>query len=184
VPQGRNPARGALVLDAMGLNHFAQIDRLDVLRDLLISDRCLTTYVVMDELRRGVAEHPRLEAALELSWITTCRLDELDELTCFAKWVDRIGAGDRDLGEASVFAVAEIVEGIAITDDQSATRVARKYGLTVHGTIWLLARACKNGKLTVGAAGNMVDMLRRSGMRLPFTGAEFETRTREWGLLP
>ena len=87
-----------------------------------------------------------------------------------AALVDRIGAGQRDLGEASVFAVAELCGGTAITDDQSATRVARKFGLAVHGTIWLLARACRAGKLTVAAAGNLVDIARGTGMRLPCTG--------------
>jgi predicted nucleic acid-binding protein len=52
-----------------------------------------------------------------------------------------------------VFAVAELRCGTAITDDQSATRVARKFGLEVHGTIWLLARAYRDGKLTGKANG-------------------------------
>lgn len=172
-----------LVLDAMCLNHFARIDRLDVLRDLLVGDECRTTYVVLDELRTGASIHPDLQAALELDWVRPVRLESLPELDCFAKWVDRIGAGTRDLGEASVFAVAELCGGTAITDDQSATRVARKFGLAVHGTIWLLCRACRAGKLTVAAAGNLVDMLRATGMRLPCTGPEFETWTRQRALL-
>lgn len=39
--------RVVMVLDAMCLNHFARVDRLDVLRELLIDDACLTTYVVL-----------------------------------------------------------------------------------------------------------------------------------------
>lgn len=44
-----------LILDAMCLNHFARVDRLDVLRELLIGDECQTTYVVLDEIRRGLS---------------------------------------------------------------------------------------------------------------------------------
>lgn len=55
-----------LVLDAMCLNHFARVDRVDVLRDLLVGDECRTTHVVLAEIRKGVAEYPALEAALEL----------------------------------------------------------------------------------------------------------------------
>ena len=47
-----------LVLDAMCLNHFARVDRLDVLRELLVGDECQTTYVVLDEIRGGTVEVP------------------------------------------------------------------------------------------------------------------------------
>jgi len=167
----------------MCLNHFARADRLDVLRDLLISDDCRTTYVVIEELRRGALTHPALQYALELEWIKVHRLDTLQELECFVKWAERIGAGERDRGEASVFAVAELKEATAITDDQAAIRVARKYGLDVHGTVWLLARACRDGKLTEVAAGNLIDLVRATGMRLPCTGAEFGTWARAHDLL-
>ncbi|MCP3801685.1 hypothetical protein NLX83_20695 [Allokutzneria sp. A3M-2-11 16] len=103
-------------------------------------------------------------------------------LNHFAR-IDRIGAGDRNQGEASVFAAAELLKGMAVTDDQAATRVARKYGLEVHGTVWLLARACRNGKQTVVGAGSLVDALRDTGMRLPMTGAEFGTWIAERGLM-
>lgn len=49
-------------------------------------------------------------------------------------------------GEASVLAAAEMRQGIAITDDRQATKVARSYGARVHGTIQLLAAACRTGK--------------------------------------
>ena len=127
--------RSLLVLDAMCLNHFARVDRLDVLRELLVGDQCCTTYVVLDELRRGVPTHPALHTALDLEWVSPIQLDSVSDLECFASWVARIGAGDRDLGEASVFAVADLRHGIAIIDDQSATCVARACGLEVHGTV-------------------------------------------------
>jgi predicted nucleic acid-binding protein len=173
----------SLVLDAMCLNHFARVDRLDVLSDLLSGEECLTTYVVLDELRAGVDEHPSLKSALQLEWISVIPLDTIGELERFATWVSRIGAGARDRGEASVFAVAEERHAVAITDDQAATRVARRFGLEVHGTIWLLGRACRTGKLTMTAASNLVEMLRETGMRLPCTGPEFPSWAGKRGLL-
>ena len=56
---------------------------------------------------------------------------------------------------------------------REAVRVARTYGLDVHGTIWLLSGACRDGKLPEPAVGNMLDALRATGLRLPCTGAEF-----------
>jgi hypothetical protein len=54
---------------------------------------------------------------------------------------------------------------------------------TSHGTIWLLAGACRDGKLSESAAGNLVDALRATGLRLPCTGAEFPAYARQYGLM-
>ncbi|MEV4455002.1 hypothetical protein [Microbispora sp. NPDC049633] len=115
---------------------------------------------------------------LDADWLSLARLDSLDEIRCFAKWVQRIGSSERNLGEASVFSAAELCRGIAITDDREAVEVGRGHGLEVHGTVWLLARACADGKLNEVAAGNIVDALRAIGMRLPCSGSTFASFVR------
>ncbi|GAA4565648.1 hypothetical protein GCM10023176_14240 [Micromonospora coerulea] len=172
-----------LVFDTTVLNHFALADRLDVLASMVIGRPCATTPVVLDELRSGVQQHPALSSALELDWMQVIALDQPAELQCFAVWVRRIGAGARDMGEATVFAAADIHGGIAITDDRDATRVGRAHGLSVHGTIWLLAGGCGAGKLTEIDAGAIIDALRQTGHRLPCTGTEFPAFARRYGLL-
>lgn len=180
--------RGALArplfFDTMCLSHFARADRLDVLRDLLLDRDCWTTTVVRSELAVGAGRYPRIHQALGLDWLRVASLDSLDDLRCFVTWAQRLGSGDRDLGEASVLAAAELRRGTAITDDRDATRVARRYGADVHGTIWLLGTACGLGKLTLVGAGNLVDALRAEGARLPCTGTEFPVFARQHGLLP
>ncbi|MEV0807411.1 hypothetical protein [Micromonospora sp. NPDC050200] len=171
------------VFDTTVLNHFARADRLDVLANMVIGRPCATTAVVLDELRSGAERHPALSSALELDWVQVIALDHSAEIRCFADWVRRIGAGARDMGEASVFAAAEIHGGVAITDDRDATRVGRAYGLSVHGTIWLLAGWCGTGKLTEPGAGAIIDALRQTGHRLPCTGMEFPAFARRYGLL-
>lgn len=94
------------------------------------------------------------------------------------KWVQRIGSSERNLGEASVFSAAELFRGVAVTDDREAVVVGRAHGLEVHGTIWLLDRACREGKLNEVAAGNIVDSLRETGMRLPCSGSTFGSYVR------
>jgi predicted nucleic acid-binding protein len=131
----------------------------------------------------GMAMHPSLGQALALDWLRTASLDALDDLRCFVKWTDRLGSVDRGLGEASVLAAAELRGGVAITDDRDATKVARRYGAEIHGTIWLLALACRTGKLTPGAAGNIIDALRGEGARLPCTGTEFPAFGARHGIL-
>jgi predicted nucleic acid-binding protein len=172
-----------LVIDTTCLSHFALADRLDDFRELLIDWDCWTTRVVIEELRSGSVEYPALKDACSLDWIQVAELDSLDEFRAFAKWARLTGSGDRDAGEASVFAVAELRGGIALTDDRDATAAARTHKLRAHGTVWLLAGACRAGKLTETAAGSIIDSLRRSGARLPCSGAEFPQFARKHGLL-
>jgi predicted nucleic acid-binding protein len=173
-----------LVLDSTCLSHFARAERLDVLRDLLVGYECWTTEVVRDELRQGLAQYPDLAGALDLDWVNVSNLRSDVEIARLAAWALRVGAqGARHLGEASVLACAELLSGIAITDDREAVRVARAHGLEVHGTVWLLASACRDGKLTVVAAGNILDALIATGMRLPCTGADFSSYAARHGLL-
>lgn len=110
-------------------------------------------------------------------------LDDPAAIVCFTRWVRRLGAGDRNIGEASVFAVAELSDGIALTDDREATRVGRAHDLEVHGTIWLLASACRAKKLAEAGASALIDLLRATGHRLPCTGSQFPSYARRHGLL-
>ena len=173
-----------LFFDTVCLSHFARADRLDVLRDLLVEWECWTTTVVRSELAVGAGTHARLHQALALDWLQVASMDTLEELDCFVKWAGRLGSGDGDLGEASVLAAAELQHGIAITDDRDATRVARRFGADVHGTIALLAAACRLDTLTLIAAGNVIDALRAEGAHLPCTGTEFGRFARRYQLLP
>lgn len=173
-----------LVFDATQLIHFARADRLDVLGDLMAKRRCVTTSVVRDEIMEGGELHPHLHDVLDLGWIELLSLDDPTRLLRFSQWMRRVGVTDagRNLGEASVFAIAEEIRAVAVVDDKDAVRVARNYGLEVHGTIWLLARECSEGKLTETNACNIIDALKETEMRLPCTGLEFPEYAAKRGL--
>jgi predicted nucleic acid-binding protein len=172
-----------LVLDATCLIHFARADRLDVLGELLLGCEAATTEVVREEVRAGEGRHPGTAAILDLEWLRVTRLDTPAALVRFTDWVRRIGAGERHLGEASVLAVAEESGATAVIDERAATHVGRAAGVDVHGTIWLLAGACRDGKLTEVGAGNLVDALAGTRMYLPCSGTQFAGWTRGHGLL-
>lgn len=172
-----------LVLDAMCLSHFARAERFDVLRDLLVDKECWTTRVVLEEMRQGVASYPALDVVFGADWLNVVELDTLDEIRRFAIWVQRLGSGERDLGEASVLAAAEPRNATSIIDDREAVRVASAHGAKVHGTLWLLAGACRDGKLAEASASSLIDALRATGLRLPCTGAEFSDYARRHELL-
>jgi predicted nucleic acid-binding protein len=171
-----------LVFDTTCLSHFTRADRLDVLGDLLTGVESFVSHVVREEIRVGSARYPELAQILDLEWLHIVPLDTLDRLRRFTVWTARIGAGTRDLGEASVLAVAEELSAVALVDDREATRVGRSHGVDVHGTIWLLGRACRAGKLAEAAASNLVDTLAATGMRLPCSGADFPRYARANGL--
>jgi predicted nucleic acid-binding protein len=173
----------SFVFDTMVLSAFAEADRLDVLGSLLAGDTCYATDIVRDEIRRGLTERPLLSAVETAEWIESGHLATDAELIAFLRWTDRIGSGERDQGEASVFAFAEVHAAIAVSDDRSAPRVARAHGLDVHGSLWLIAGFCASGKLTEHAASGLVDTLRAVGLRLPCTGSQFSAWARVNGLL-
>ena len=151
----------------MCLSHFARAERLDVLRDLLVDKECWTTQVVLEEVKKGVATYPALRDVLAADWIKVARLDALDEIRLFALWARRLGSGERDLGEASVFAAAELRSATAITDDPGPVRVARTHGIDTHGTIWLLAGTCRDGKLSETAGGIWLTCCEQQGSGYP-----------------
>jgi predicted nucleic acid-binding protein len=164
-----------IVLDTMCLMHYALVDRLDVLGSFLVEYTTYSTIVVRGELlEKSRTRDPRISNAMGLPWLEFDPLDTIDDLQRFADWKSRVGADEFHTGEASVFAVAEKVHGIAVTDDTEAVRVARRYGLEVHGNLWILAKSCRDGKTTLAGAATIVDMLQASGLRLPCTGAGFE----------
>ncbi|XVV09652.1 hypothetical protein ACQP2X_33015 [Actinoplanes sp. CA-131856] len=142
-----------MVFDTTCLSHFARADRLDVLGDLLTDVKTLVP------------------------------LDNLDRLRRFTVWTARVRAGARNLGEASVLAVAEEFEAVALIDEREATEVGRRNGVEVHGTLWLLAGALRNGDIAEAGAENLVDALAATGMRLPCKGAGFVRFATRHGLL-
>lgn len=101
----------------------------------------------------------------------------------FSRWTRLLGNGPRNHGEASVFAKAERIGAVAIVDDKEAVRTARQHRVSVHGTVWLLATACRANKMTPVEAGNLIDALRATDMRLPCTGAEFPSFAQQHRLL-
>ena len=178
-----SPPRRGLVFDSSVLSAFAEAGYLDMLGHYLAEDECFATDVVRDEIRTGSVTRPELEAVERAEWLRRGELSTDTELLAFARWATLIGSGTHDLGEASVFAFAEVEGTISVIDDRPATRVGRAHGLDVHGSLWMIGGFCRSGKLTEHAASRMIDALRGVGARLPCTGNEFPGWARRQGLL-
>ena len=140
---------------------------------------------VTRELVAGIPEHPALARTVSLRWLEIVELIEIDEVVAFARYKAEFGGGrDRNNGEAAVLAYASAHSGVAVVDERVATRAAKRDGLEVHGTLWLIANGVRSGALTRGTAEQMVDNLVATGMKLPVDGATFFTWANAEGLLP
>ncbi|MFJ9557759.1 hypothetical protein ACIRPH_28445 [Nocardiopsis sp. NPDC101807] len=171
-----------LLFDASPLLHAAKADRLDVLGDLVSGSSCLTTQAVIDEVGR---RHPGARSeVVAAAWLTVVPTDSLMFLVAYGEWSARMGLDDdHNIGETTLCAYAELHGGVLVLDDKNARKVATQYGLSVRGTVGLIADACGRGDCTVTGASVLVDDLHESGMRLPFPKGGFEQWAREKKLL-
>jgi predicted nucleic acid-binding protein len=174
----------ALALDNTALSHFARGQRLEILKSLVGSYRCVAPVEVIRELSKGVDEHPALASAVALDWVETVELSSVEEVVAFARFKAELGGGaERNNGEAAVLAWISVNGGVGLIDERAARAIAEREGLEVHGTLWLIANAVRTGQFTREEAADMVDDLIATGMRLPTDGVGFVAFAIEEGLL-
>ncbi|CAN5484912.1 hypothetical protein BH24ACT7_BH24ACT7_26380 [soil metagenome] len=175
----------ALVFDTSVLSHFARAGQLDTLRNVTDGFRRVTPAEVMREVVAGISEHPGLASTVGVDWIDVVELELVSELVAFARYKTEFGGGpERNNGEAAVLAWASVHGGTVIVDDAVAARAARRGGISVHGTLWLVANGVRFGVLVRDDAEHIVDDLAATEMRLPVDGRGFFAWAYETGLLP
>lgn len=156
-----------LVFDTTALNYFALVGRLELLRQLVESFRCVVPSEVLNELRAGVGAHPGLRDTLTLPWIENIELSA-DELALFARYKRELGGGaSKNLGEAAVLAWCASTGATAIIDESRARAIAQQDGIDVHGSLWLIQLGVKSSLLDRAGAVALLDQLRSAGMYLP-----------------
>lgn len=138
---------------------------------------------MLDEIGRGATLYPLLAAIRGMPWLEPLRVDSLPGLQAFAAYARQLGSNDRDIGEASTLAWAEVNRATAIIDDRLATRVGRERGVEVHGTLWLVTRGLRRGVMAREEAPSLIDALARAEAWLPCTGDEFLAWADQHGLL-
>jgi predicted nucleic acid-binding protein len=172
-----------LVFDSSPLTHFARAGRLAVLDQLTSRYRRVVPRAVLDEIRAGESQYPPLADVRNADWLELVACDGLAELQALARYFQVLGSGQRDIGEASVLAWAEVNDGVAVVDERAATRAGQQRGVIIHGTLWLIANGVKTGVLPLMDAERLVDQLRAAEAWLPCTGAEFLSWAKDRGLL-
>lgn len=155
------PPTNATVLNTTVLSNFAQVDRVELLLDL---PRLVTVDAVQEELEAGTETHLYIEHALavlgeEIPVITpSTPSEELEEQLLKSL----------DPGEAQALAVAEVVDGMVVTDDGDARMTANQRGVDLTGSIGLLVRFVENGHISAETAdGYLKRWIDEAGFRSP-----------------
>lgn len=172
-----------LAFDNAPLSCFARAERLDVLERLTQDSRRVTTSAVLDELRNGVEQFPRLADALALPWLEEVRVDSLAELRIFAAYAARLGSGIHDIGEATVCAWAEVHGAMVFTDENATTLIARSRGVAVKRSLALVASGVNRGILTGADAEALIGALVQGGARFPVGQGDFMVWARRHALI-
>lgn len=147
------------VLDNTAASNFAQVGRMDILRDRY-GGRLVVTPEVLSEFEAGPAPQP-LSRALEEDWITLRRVYADSGDYGILRELRQRGFG---LGEAASLAVCTVEEGpcVFISDDADARKEARRRRLGVVGTYGVLGRQVSEGRMTLSEGnallGTMIDM--------------------------
>lgn len=162
-----------LVFDTGPLSHFARIDSLDVLRTIVGERRSVVPPAVVMELQRGARRDIRIRAVLDADWIERRDTRSDAELEAYARFASRLVAGDRNVGDAAVLALAMTLPGQAVIDDSVAHRVGTEAGVSCTRTLALLCQGIRRGHLTAEAVSNLADELIATEYRLPFGPGEF-----------
>lgn len=133
------------VWDSSALMAASHADRLDVLLSLCPLPKHITTDVVVTEMMKYDAWTAQAPSLLEV-----VALVEPDELGALLNWEARLGtSAGHNRGEALVFAWAEVNKAMPVVDDREARNIGAANGCDLHGSLWVMCCAIREGRDTV-----------------------------------
>ena len=154
-----------LVLDTSCIIAFVEeIKRPDLLRKLIMKGcRLMITNYVKIELERGNTYRKIVENNIELEVIN---ISESEVLSFINEVARSIGKGEASVMLYSLKAKSEVV--IAILDDRRARKIAEKYNVNYHGTLWLINTLMPQMNIIMKEeSDNLIKILRESGFYTP-----------------
>jgi len=177
------PERDALVFDTGPLRHFALQGWIRTLDFLAGDRRVIIPESVERELRDQAHTLPVLHEVLAADWIFVDRSDDLQFLSAFSRYADRLVVRDANRGECGVLALAEVRGYEAVLDDAVPRALANECGLRVTATVPLLCQALRDGRLTLEMVEKVADDLLSGEYYLPFEPGGFRRHAIENGLM-
>lgn len=152
--------RGLLILDNTVLTNFALADRPDLILALRQID-CATTPAVMAEYERGV----RARGLAADAWQQLQLLPLQPEEAAFAAGL----SPQLDAGERTCIAIAVQRRALLATDDAVARRTARRHGVSLTGTLGLLALIIRQNHLSLAEGNRLLAEMIALGYRSPLS---------------
>ena len=127
----------------------------------------LVPKAVRSELFKRRETQDRLERIFEdYSFFQRC--DNYEQGTVEFLLKDRAREGGQDRGEVETVVQASELGAIVVVDDLWGRRLAERYDLEVHGTLWVLQRFHELKLLSSTAFRDNFESLRLRGIRLPW----------------
>lgn len=173
----------ALVFDTGPLRHFAAQGWLGVLHFLAGERPVVIPESVEREISHQVHSLATLSQVLKASWIIVDRSDDVEFLSAFARYEDRLVSDGKNRGECGVLALGEVRGHEVVLDDSVARTIAEEHGIRVTSTLALLCKAIRDGQLTVPMVEKLADDLIMGDYYLPFSVGGFRRWAYEEGLI-
>jgi predicted nucleic acid-binding protein len=161
------PPANATVCNTTVLSNFAQIDRVEL---LLTLPRLVTVDAVQREVEDGAETHSYIEHAL------TVLETEIPVIAppAPAASVEEQLLESLDPGEAQALAVADVTDGLLVTDDGDARATAARRDVDVTGSIGLLVRFVEDDHISAETADEYLKRwIDEAGFRSP--ARDFDT---------
>jgi len=147
-----------VLLDNTVLSNFSTIQRPDLVRAAFV-EPVGTTKQAFREMQDGIAIGKVL--ACDWDWLTRVGLTSTEQAQ-FEVFYEHLGAG-----EASCLAAAKERGYRLATDDKDARRLARQLGISLTGTIGILAILVKQGQITLEEGDRFLHAMVAAGYRSP-----------------
>lgn len=155
------PPRNATVLNTTVLSNFAHVGRVELLFDL---PQVATVEAVQRELDDGTETHPYLTNAVAALKNEIPVVSSSDE----AAQIEETLLETLDPGESQALAVADVADGVLVTDDGDARRTAKCRGVSMTGSIGLLVRFIDDDQLSIATADSyLTRWIDKAGFRSP-----------------
>jgi predicted nucleic acid-binding protein len=127
-----------IVSNSSPLIHLAKIDQLHLLHDFF--DQIIIPNAVYNECVIEDKEYQEISRIKNADWLQTCHVSDRNLVILLQSEIDK--------GESEAIALAlEKSAHLILLDDAEAREKARLYHLKITGTIGILLRAKKEGKL-------------------------------------
>ena len=153
------------LIDANVLSNLTSVDRLDLLD--LLQDSIYVSSAAYDETHRGIEEGyaflARVNQALTDARVSVTTLESEQEWRLYQTIPAKLHRG-----EAMSLAIARCRGWHLLTDDRAARMYAKTFGVGCSGTLGLLVRAVRVGRLTMDEGNHLLtEMIARARYRAP-----------------